>query len=51
MQRWRNSRHAHGLRGKARHKDTASPAFAKIAETFKTEKDFYSATYGERYSR
>jgi alanyl-tRNA synthetase len=25
-------------------KDAANPAFAKIAETFKTEKDFYSAT-------
>jgi alanyl-tRNA synthetase len=29
---------------KGGHKDTASPAFAKIAETFKTEKDFYHAT-------
>jgi alanyl-tRNA synthetase len=26
---------------KGAHKETASPAFAKIAETFKTEKDFY----------
>jgi alanyl-tRNA synthetase len=26
------------------HKETASPAFAKIAETFKTEKDFYQCT-------
>ncbi|HEY4978184.1 MAG TPA: alanine--tRNA ligase, partial [Candidatus Acidoferrum sp.] len=25
-------------------KDSANPAYAKIAETFKTEKDFYSAT-------
>ena len=25
-------------------KDTANPAYARIAETFKTEKDFYSAT-------
>jgi len=25
-------------------KETASPAFAKLAETFRTEKDFYSAT-------
>ncbi|HMI50053.1 MAG TPA: alanine--tRNA ligase [Candidatus Saccharimonadales bacterium] len=25
-------------------KETASPAFAKLAETYKTEKDFYSAT-------
>jgi alanyl-tRNA synthetase len=25
-------------------KDAANPAFAKLAETFKTEKDFYSAT-------
>ena len=25
-------------------KDSANPAFAKIAETFKTEKDFYCAT-------
>ncbi len=25
-------------------KDSANPAFAKIAETFKTEKDFYAAT-------
>jgi alanyl-tRNA synthetase len=29
---------------KGAHKETASPAFAKIAETFKTEKDFYQAT-------
>jgi alanyl-tRNA synthetase len=26
-------------------KDSANPAFAKIAETFKTEKDFYCATH------
>jgi alanyl-tRNA synthetase len=26
------------------HKEVANPAFAKIAETFKTEKDFYCAT-------
>ena len=25
-------------------KDSANPAFAKLAETFATEKDFYSAT-------
>jgi alanyl-tRNA synthetase len=29
---------------KGAHKETASPAFAKIAETFKTEKDFYQCT-------
>jgi alanyl-tRNA synthetase len=29
---------------KGAHKETASPAFAKIAETFKTEKDFYHST-------
>jgi len=29
---------------KGAHKEAASPAFAKIAETFKTEKDFYQAT-------
>ncbi len=29
------------------HKEAASPAFAKIAETFKTEKDFYDATSGK----
>ncbi|HEX3118021.1 MAG TPA: alanine--tRNA ligase-related protein, partial [Candidatus Acidoferrum sp.] len=28
-------------------KEAASPAFAKIAETFKTEKDFYNATSGK----
>jgi alanyl-tRNA synthetase len=32
---------------KGAHKETASPAFAKIAETFKTEKDFYNATTGK----
>ncbi|MBV9885571.1 MAG: alanine--tRNA ligase [Acidobacteria bacterium] len=32
---------------KGAHKETASPAFAKIAETFKTEKDFYNATSGK----
>jgi alanyl-tRNA synthetase len=29
---------------KGGHKESASPAFAKIAETFKTEKDFYHCT-------
>ena len=29
---------------KGAHKETANPAYAKIAETFKTEKDFYHAT-------
>jgi alanyl-tRNA synthetase len=29
---------------KGGHKETASPAYAKIAETFQTEKDFYCAT-------
>ena len=29
---------------KGAHKETANPSFAKIAETFKTEKDFYQAT-------
>jgi alanyl-tRNA synthetase len=29
---------------KGAHKEAANPAFAKIAETFKTEKDFYQAT-------
>jgi len=29
---------------KGGHKEAASPAFAKIAETFKTEKDFYQCT-------
>jgi alanyl-tRNA synthetase len=29
---------------KGAHKEAANPAFAKIAETFKTEKDFYSTT-------
>jgi alanyl-tRNA synthetase len=29
---------------KGGHKETPSPAFAKIAETFKTEKDFYQCT-------
>ena len=28
-------------------KDSANPAFAKIAETFKTEKDFYTGTEGK----
>jgi alanyl-tRNA synthetase len=32
---------------KGAHKEAASPAFAKIAETFKTEKDFYNATSGK----
>jgi alanyl-tRNA synthetase len=32
---------------KGAHKETASPAFAKIAETFKTEKDFYNTTTGK----
>ncbi len=32
---------------KGAHKETASPAFAKIAETFKTEKDFYNTTSGK----
>ncbi len=32
---------------KGAHKEAASPAFAKIAETFKTEKDFYNATAGK----
>ena len=32
---------------KGAHKEAASPAFAKIAETFKTEKDFYDATSGK----
>jgi alanyl-tRNA synthetase len=32
---------------KGAHKDAASPAFSKIAETFKTEKDFYNATSGK----
>jgi alanyl-tRNA synthetase len=32
---------------KGAHKEAASPAFAKIAETFKTEKDFYTATAGK----
>jgi len=32
---------------KGAHKEAASPAFSKIAETFKTEKDFYSATSGK----
>jgi len=32
---------------KGAHKESASPAFAKIAETFKTEKDFYDATSGK----
>jgi alanyl-tRNA synthetase len=31
---------------KGAHKEAASPAFAKIAETFKTDKDFYEATSG-----
>ncbi|HVO58975.1 MAG TPA: alanine--tRNA ligase [Dongiaceae bacterium] len=29
---------------KGAHKEAANPAFAKIAETFKTEKDFYTST-------
>jgi alanyl-tRNA synthetase len=29
---------------KGAHKEAASPAFAKVAENFKTEKDFYQAT-------
>jgi alanyl-tRNA synthetase len=29
---------------KGAHKESASPAYSKIAETFKTEKDFYCAT-------
>jgi alanyl-tRNA synthetase len=29
---------------KGAHKESANPAYAKIAETFKTEKDFYQAT-------
>ncbi len=29
---------------KGAHKDAANPAFAKLAETFKTEKDFYKTT-------
>jgi alanyl-tRNA synthetase len=29
---------------KGGHKEAANPAFAKLAETFKTEKDFYQAT-------
>jgi len=32
---------------KGAHKETASPAFSKLAETFKTEKDFYNATSGK----
>jgi alanyl-tRNA synthetase len=32
---------------KGAHKEAASPAFSKIGETFKTEKDFYSATSGK----
>jgi alanyl-tRNA synthetase len=32
---------------KGAHKEAASPAFAKIAESFKTEKDFYNATSGK----
>jgi alanyl-tRNA synthetase len=32
---------------KGAHKEAASPAFSKIAETFKTEKDFYNATSGK----
>ncbi len=32
---------------KGAHKEAASPAFAKIAETFQTEKDFYEATSGK----
>jgi alanyl-tRNA synthetase len=32
---------------KGAHKEAASPAFSKIAETFKTEKDFYKATSGK----
>jgi alanyl-tRNA synthetase len=32
---------------KGAHKEAANPTFAKIAETFKTEKDFYEATAGK----
>jgi alanyl-tRNA synthetase len=32
---------------KGAHKEAASPAFAKMAETFQTEKDFYEATSGK----
>jgi alanyl-tRNA synthetase len=32
---------------KGAHKEAASPAFSKLAETFQTEKDFYSATTGK----
>ena len=32
---------------KGTHKEAASPAFTKIAETFKTEKDFYNTTTGK----
>ncbi len=32
---------------KGAHKEAASPAFAKIAEAFQTEKDFYEATSGK----
>ena len=42
--RWRSSGRGRGRRGRAAHKEAANPAFAKIAETFKTEKDFYHAT-------
>ena len=35
------------LRGRAAGKEAASPAYAKIAETFKTEKDFYSRDHSE----
>ena len=39
----RRSGRGHGRRGRVGRKDAANPAYAKIAETFKTEPDFYFA--------
>ena len=41
--RCKSSARARALPGKAARKDAANPAYAKLAETFKTEPDFYFA--------